>query len=129
MSIGRRFLYLSLLVAIGARSAEAQPANLVKDIRSGSASSVPSPVVVMGGIGYFAASDGISGRELWRTDGTTAGTYQVADIQPGLASSSPTSLVAAGDVLWRRTKAGLHMSPTQRDEFADWFAGSRAVAG
>ena len=37
--------------------------------------------------------------------------------------------LAAGDVLWRRTKAGLHMSPTQRDEFADWFAGSRAVAG
>jgi glycerol-3-phosphate dehydrogenase len=31
---------------------------------------------------------------------------------------------AAEDVLWRRTKCGLHMSPRQRDEFADWFAHS-----
>ena len=37
--------------------------------------------------------------------------------------------LAAGDILWRRTKTGLHMSPAQRDEFADWLAGSRAAAG
>ena len=29
---------------------------------------------------------------------------------------------AADDVLWRRTKCGLHMSPSQREEFGDWFA-------
>jgi len=29
---------------------------------------------------------------------------------------------AAEDVLWRRTKCGLHMSPGQRAAFSDWFA-------
>ena len=27
----------------------------------------------------------------------------------------------ADDILWRRTKAGVHMSATQRDEFTTWF--------
>ncbi len=31
--------------------------------------------------------------------------------------------LAADDILWRRSKAGLRMSPAQREEFADWFAG------
>ncbi len=100
MSIGRRFLLLGLLVAVTATSAPAQPASQVKDLRPGASGSFPSPVVVMGGVGYFSASDGVNGRELWRTDGTSAGTYQVADIHPGPASSSPTDLVAAGDVLF-----------------------------
>jgi glycerol-3-phosphate dehydrogenase len=30
--------------------------------------------------------------------------------------------MAADDVLWRRTKEGLHMQPAQRQAFADWFA-------
>jgi glycerol-3-phosphate dehydrogenase len=29
------------------------------------------------------------------------------------------------DVLWRRTKEGLHMTPRQRDAFAAWMAGQR----
>ena len=33
--------------------------------------------------------------------------------------------MAADDILWRRTKTGLHMSPRQREEFAAWFASSR----
>jgi glycerol-3-phosphate dehydrogenase len=31
----------------------------------------------------------------------------------------------AEDVLWRRTKEGLHLDPGQRLAFADWFAGQR----
>lgn len=34
---------------------------------------------------FFSADDGITGPELWRTDGTLAGTRQVADIRPGSA--------------------------------------------
>jgi ELWxxDGT repeat protein len=43
----------------------------------------PSSAGVMSGVAYFTADDGISGNELWRSDGTVAGTYLVADIAPG----------------------------------------------
>ncbi len=72
---------------------------LVKDINPGSGISVrlpnpaggpqPTPVIVaLGGVGYFEASDGISGYALWRSDGTEEGTYQVKDINPSTATSS-----------------------------------------
>lgn len=63
----------------------------------------PSTGVVVGGFFYFAASDGpggTTGRELWRTDGTSAGTTLVKDIRPGAADSSPAHLTAAGTNLF-----------------------------
>lgn len=58
---------------------------LVKDINPGTAdgihySSDPINSVSMGGILYFIADDGIADNELWRTDGTEAGTYMIKDI-------------------------------------------------
>lgn len=38
---------------------------------------------------YFVADDGVSGHELWRSDGTTAGTTLVRDIRVGDNSSAP----------------------------------------
>lgn len=35
--------------------------------------------------------------------------------------------MAPDDILWRRTKTGLRMSPAQREDFAIWFAGFRAA--
>lgn len=59
---------------------------LVKDIKPGAASGLPGvsyagrfDPVAMGGILYFAADDGVNGRELWRSDGTAAGTSMVAN--------------------------------------------------
>lgn len=43
---------------------------------------------------FFAANDGIHGVELWRSDGTAAGTLLVRDNNPGPASSYPTNLTA-----------------------------------
>lgn len=51
-------------------------------------------VADIGGILYFAGDDGAgNGEELWRSDGTEAGTYLVKDIQPGPAGSAPRKLV------------------------------------
>src|SRR5215475_13527741 len=42
---------------------------------------------------YFAANDGTHGIELWRTNGTAAGTFMVADLNPGASGSFPASFV------------------------------------
>lgn len=42
----------------------------------------------LGNYVYFFANDGLHGFELWRSDGTEAGTAMVKDILPGQASSS-----------------------------------------
>jgi ELWxxDGT repeat protein len=53
-------------------------------------SSAPVFAGVVGGRLLFAAEDGRSGRELWATDGTAAGTAQVRDIRPGRSSDVPS---------------------------------------
>lgn len=59
-------------------------------------SSNPGPFLRAGSLLFFTAVDDESGRELWRTDGTTAGTTLVQDIRPGTASSNPTLGAAVG---------------------------------
>jgi ELWxxDGT repeat protein len=66
------------------------------------------PPVAMGGVVYFAADDGNSGNELWRSDGTAAGTYLLKDIAAGAASSSPTQLTVAGSQLYFVADDGVH---------------------
>ena len=43
---------------------------------------------------FFVANDGVHGFELWRTDGTAAGTRMVRDLLPGSASPQPMELTA-----------------------------------
>ncbi|MCG3134864.1 MAG: hypothetical protein HMLKMBBP_02272 [Planctomycetes bacterium] len=52
------------------------------------------------GVAVYAGADEATGRELWRTDGTDAGTWLVADVSPGPSSSSPTSFGWAGGSLF-----------------------------
>ena len=66
---------------------------LLKDINPGSSSygypsgSYPYNLTAVGGQLFFTANDGVNGNELWVSDGTTAGTQLLADIN---ASSSPS---------------------------------------
>jgi ELWxxDGT repeat protein len=57
-------------------------------------------VAVVGDHLYFAATDALHGRELWRTDGTPEGTAMVAELVPGPGSSSPTNLTAVNGNLY-----------------------------
>ncbi|HVV37874.1 MAG TPA: ELWxxDGT repeat protein [Acidimicrobiales bacterium] len=77
--------------------------SLVKDINPGSASSVYAggewPVAFNGKL-YFAADDGVHGRELWVSDGTSDGTTMVKDIDPGASSSGPAIMQVAAGTIW-----------------------------
>jgi ELWxxDGT repeat protein len=72
-------------------------------ISPGPAVAYPIPYFAeLKGVMLFAADDGVNGRELWRTDGTVAGTVLLEDIATGTypgphqtpRSSFPTDLVA-----------------------------------
>ncbi len=51
----------------------------------------------MDGYTIFRATDFAHGTELWRTDGTAAGTVLLRDINPGLLSSVPAEFVRVGN--------------------------------
>jgi ELWxxDGT repeat protein len=49
---------------------------------------------------FFSASDGSTGLELWRSNGTSAGTRLVREIRPGLLGSEPRELTSVGNTLF-----------------------------
>ena len=59
---------------------------------------------------YFEASDGIHGSELWRSDGTEAGTTMLKDINPGSSDSpsSPSNFISVNNLLYFNANDGIN---------------------
>ncbi|MFP2913609.1 ELWxxDGT repeat protein, partial [Pyxidicoccus sp. 3LFB2] len=72
----------------------------VRDISHGGRGSAPALMKDVGGVLYFVADDGWTGKELWKSDGTEPGTVRVRDIKPGIGSSYPDALVNADGQLY-----------------------------
>ena len=72
----------------------------VKDINTGTASSIPNKLVNVNGTLFFSATDAAGGTELWKSNGTGAGTVQVKDINTGTANSTPGSLTNVNGTLF-----------------------------
>jgi len=79
-------------------------------------SSFPESLTSAGDTLYFTANDIEHGTELWRTDGTEAGTVLVKDIYSGTASSDPAELTAVGTLLYFSAEDGVHGTELWRSD-------------
>jgi ELWxxDGT repeat protein len=74
---------------------------LVKDIFPGATGSSPHNLTAYGGGVYFTAADAANNNELWRSDGTAAGTVLVKDIAAGATrQSAPQQFTVAAGLLY-----------------------------
>ena len=87
---------------------------LVQDIRLGGSGSNPAYLTAVGNVLFFRANDGVNGYALWKTDGTSAGTVLVKDINtstydpydPFFYEPVLRDLTAVGNTLFFRANKG-----------------------
>lgn len=94
--------FISLLLLSSVFAHGQQTVRLVKDLSPGEIvqSSHPDEFVRVNGVSFFVGTDDKHGRELWKTDGTEAGTELVKDIYTGPDGSSPFNLTEVGSTLF-----------------------------
>jgi ELWxxDGT repeat protein len=88
----------------------AAPPVLLKDINTNADQSGVSPTALcaVGSTVYFIGTDPLHGQELWKSDGTPAGTSLVNDISPGETGSTIANAVAVGSTLFFTASNGAH---------------------
>ncbi len=63
---------------------------------------------VVGGTLFFSAGEPAQGTELWKSDGTVAGTAQVTDISPGTLNAYPRDLTVVGSAVYFSAHDSVH---------------------
>jgi ELWxxDGT repeat protein len=86
-----------MLIMVSAAALSAGAQTLVKDIVPGTSSSNPSELAAFNGKLFFNANDGINGEQLWKSDGTEAGTVLVKAFPN---QGGPSKLTDANGVLF-----------------------------
>ncbi len=101
---GAAVIVTSVILAVTpAASARAETVERVKDINPQyvpGAATNPRHLAELGGVVLFSVHDDASGSELWRSDGTSPGTFLLQDIVSGPTSSNPSSLTPVSGVVF-----------------------------
>ena len=92
-------IYLCLLVLFCGNTFAQYP-TLLKDLNTVGGYGYPNNFKTSNNIMYFTHDDDVHGKELWRTDGSAAGTYLVKDINVGYDESSISNLFDFNGVLY-----------------------------
>jgi ELWxxDGT repeat protein len=96
-------IFLSLVLCYSLQLRAQNLPQLLKDITPGPQNSDITDLTAVGDIVFFIAPDGSNSFQLWRTDGTPAGTYVVKVINPTSPSgmySYFTSMMNVGGTLF-----------------------------
>jgi ELWxxDGT repeat protein len=121
-----------LASTVGSRGLELarQDSTQVKDLDDSSrqtpvghvvSSGAPASIRTWGDGWFLTARTLAAGREPWTSDGTSAGTRQIADLAPGATDSNPVPLVDLGDRMLLRAS-----TPGEGDE--PWVLGQSGAA-
>ncbi|MES2566085.1 MAG: ELWxxDGT repeat protein [Bacteroidota bacterium] len=86
-----KFTLLAITLAFIGLSVNAQTPTILKDINPGINSSSPYYLTDVNGTLFYTANNGTNGIELWKSDGTAAGTVMVKDINSGSGNSTTAS--------------------------------------
>lgn len=90
---------------------------MIVDLRPGASGQTDVDAGVhtmLNGLLYFTASDSLHGVELWKTDGTAAGTTLVKDIEPGINRSYISTMYHyAGKIYFSKSKGNGGVAPNE----------------
>ena len=102
-------LSILILFFLGSTTANSQ-IELVKDINTKPGGCNPYNLIDVNETLYFIGNSGIYGNELWKSDGTEAGTVMVKDILDGSGSSNISFLTNVNGMLFFRASDQVHGS-------------------
>ncbi|HEV7672573.1 MAG TPA: ELWxxDGT repeat protein [Thermoanaerobaculia bacterium] len=103
-------------VELAATGGSPESTVLLRDLAQGDPSSYPRQLTRVAGRLLFTATDDAHGQEVWRSDGTTAGTELVADLTPGRDPADFPLLLAptASGVVLEAPDGSIRHAPARR---------------